>query len=592
MTSRLGKKITFTYLGLFSIVFTIVVWFTYLQFSDQALEHLKQSLRTQALFVSEVVTPSMVQSGNRSEIHRLVREVGERTGARITIINQDGVVLGDSERTYPELLKMDNHRQRLEIASAFKGETGSSIRLSPTLSKEMLYVAIPAMNGNKIVGVLRVALPLSSVQQEIDAIRNLALMGLLIGLTAVILIGVFIGRRFAGRIGEMTHAASRYAKGDFSEKIRIDGKDELSVLADTMNRMAASLRQEIDQLEREKTKVSAIVNHMIEGVIAVDAGLKILMINPSAESIFGVGNEGPLHRNLIEVARNQNIDHLAEKVIADQSTDSAEVEFSNGKILRINAVGVHQSKGEISAILVIHDITELRRLERLRKDFVANVSHELKTPLTSIKGFVETLLGGAYRNPVESERFLKMMEEDANRLARLIADLLELSKIESNLVPIKREPVELGPEIDRILKMFESAFEKKNIKVENLFSQMQQRVAVSADRDQIRQIFLNLIDNAFKFNRENGKILIGFQKTSGNFVEVSIEDTGIGIPAESIPRIFERFYRVDKGRSRELGGTGLGLSIVKHIVEAHGGRVSCESRFGQGSRFSFTLPIA
>lgn len=416
-------------------------------------------------------------------------------------------------------------------------------------------------------------------------------MGLFAGLGAVILFGVLIGRRFAVRIGEMTRAASHYAEGDFSQKIRVEGKDELYVLAETMNQMAASLRREIGELEREKTKVSAIVNQMIEGVLAVDKSLQILMINPSAESIFGAGAGSALHKSLIEVGKNQKIDHLAEKVIKGQSTASEEVELSEGKILRINAVGVQKQRGEISAILVVHDITELRRLERLRKDFVANVSHELKTPLTSIKGFVETLLGGAYRDPVESERFLKMMEEDANRLARLIADLLELSKIESSLAPVEKETVELIPEIERILNMFDGMVKKKNIRVENLIPETE-KLFVSVNRDQLRQIFLNLLDNAIKFNREGGKVSISSREISGSFLEISIEDTGIGIPAGSIPRIFERFYRVDKARSRELGGTGLGLSIVKHIVEAHGGRVSCESRFGQGSRFSFTLPVA
>jgi len=240
---------------------------------------------------------------------------------------------------------------------------------------------------------------------------------------------------------------------------------------------------------------------------------------------------------------------------------------------------------------VLHDITEMRRLENLRKDFVANVSHELKTPLTSIKGFVETLLGGALRDGEHGTAFLKMMEEDAKRLERLIDDLLKLSEIESKEVPLKISPLDLKAEVESVLSTFQHQIEKKRIVVENQISE-DPFPKVKADRDKLRQVLINLIDNGIKFNRDGGRIVLGAEVTEEKEIRISVEDSGIGIPKKDIPRIFERFFRVDKARSRELGGTGLGLAIAKHIIEAHGGTVSCASELGKGSTFSFTLPTA
>ena len=358
------------------------------------------------------------------------------------------------------------------------------------------------------------------------------------------------------------------------------------------NKTVSALQKRLVELEAEKGKLSAILDHMAEGVIAVNSGKQILAINPSAEAFFSLKNKSVSGKALIEVVRNQRIDDMMDQAIHNRTVAASEIELHHPKkmILRAGAVGVSGEGDAIAGILVLYDVTEMRRLENLRRDFVANVSHELKTPLTSIKGFIETLLGGALEDSKQSERFLKMMEEDASRLTRLIDDLLELSKIESKETNLKLESIVLKSEVDKVLAAFQPRLIEKRITVENGVSE-NHMPHVLADRDQLKQVLVNLIDNAVKFNREDGRIVIT-AKPLENQIQVSIEDTGSGIPKESISRIFERFFRVDQARSRKDGGTGLGLAIVKHIIEAHGGTVSCESKLDRGSQFSFTLPIA
>lgn len=352
------------------------------------------------------------------------------------------------------------------------------------------------------------------------------------------------------------------------------------------------LEEKAKAVETERAKLSAVLDHLAEGVIAINGEKRILMLNSSAASILGILKEAVLGRSLIEAVRNSKVEELAERAVRHNKIVSEEIELSHPekRAVKVSAVGVSQYGGDMQALLIFDDRTEFRRLERLRKEFVANVSHELKTPLTSIKGFVETLLGGALRDPAKSEGFLKMMEEDSDRLKRLIDGLLELSKIESGELELHRESVDLKKEIDKVIAVFEPLLKERKITVQNRLSENGSH-RVTADRDKLKQVLVNLLDNAVKFNREGGCVTFTAQSAGGE-TKVFVEDTGIGIPPGAIPRIFERFFRVDKARSRDLGGTGLGLSIVKHIVEAHGGEVSCESEFGKGSKFSFTLPSA
>ncbi|MBI3316738.1 MAG: PAS domain-containing protein [Candidatus Omnitrophica bacterium] len=356
-------------------------------------------------------------------------------------------------------------------------------------------------------------------------------------------------------------------------------------------RFSRSLKELTDQLEhseKERTKFASMLNHMSEGLIAVDTHKNVIAINPSAEKMFHRSTGSSLGKSLLQIVQNSTVEKMADDVMENQSLIKREISRTLPELqfFDVTVIGTQKSQGDVCAILVFQDVTRIRRLESHRREFVANVSHELKTPLTSIQGFIETLLGGTLKDTEKSESFLKIMEEDSKRLSRLVVDLLDLSKIESHELLLKPVPLQLAELVQQVLKLFELQILQKKIRVENKIPS--RLPPLSADPDKIKQLLVNLIDNAVKFNQEGGKIILYAENVAGK-IKVCIQDTGIGIPENDIGRIFERFFCVDKARSREAGGTGLGLSIAKHIIEAHGGALSCQSELGKGSTFTFTL---
>jgi two-component system phosphate regulon sensor histidine kinase PhoR len=361
------------------------------------------------------------------------------------------------------------------------------------------------------------------------------------------------------------------------------------------NKEITRLKAEIDELkdkvvaiEQENASLLAVFGSMVEGVITVDSETRITSINPSVEEIFGISKKDSQGKFFLEAIRNNSIAEIINQVLKNAEFVSRELVlvWPIQMVLQINASPIFEDKKVSGCVAVIHDITQIRKLEQMRSDFVANVSHELKTPLTSIKGFVETLLGGALDDKENSRHFLKIIQEHTDRLDSLINDLLELSHIESKEITLKTEELKLADLVDEVLRGFKGQLKKSGVQVNN---NLITGLTIKADRDKLERVLVNLIDNAIKFNKEKGSIRIFFEALANN-IKITIEDSGIGIPAKDIPRIFERFYRVDKARSRELGGTGLGLSIVKHIVELHGGSVGVESTEGLGSKFWFILP--
>ncbi len=393
--------------------------------------------------------------------------------------------------------------------------------------------------------------------------------------------------RLRRKIKAVSQAASRLAKGEMPEAPFLR-HEELDSLATTVMRLGQSLQGKISKIEKEKEKLASTLNQMQEGVIAVSRDYEILISNPSVKKILGFQDpaEG---RSLLEWTRNPEIDEMMRQAIETRqnATRDIDVGYPEKKSLRISAAATGSRSG-ICGILVIYDITEIRSLENTRRDFVANVSHELKTPLTSIKGFIETLRAGALSNPEKSENFLQIMAEDADRLSRLIDDLLLISAMESKSKPLNISSVNITKEIEKIAAALEPNLHKKNIKIH---IRIPSPLTIAADQDKIHQVFLNLLDNAVKFNKQDGEIIVTGSAQNGR-VEIRVQDTGAGIPKEALPRVFERFFRADKARSREEGGTGLGLSIVKHIVEAHQGTITCESTLGKGSVFVLSLPAA
>lgn len=586
-----GLRLALSYGAIFAFVLSMTGFFLIRNLEQQTLDRLKVSLLQEAQLVSTHFSNIELDLANRPQIQRFVKDLGRESHARITVIDLEGNVLGDSLRTGEELFAMDNHEARPEVMKALKGEAAWSIRRSQTLKMRLLYGAVPLTVGNETRGVLRLALTLEHVEQVLAAVKKPILLGTLLGIAASVLFSVLLGQSIGRRISEITEAACRYARGDLTRKIFVKGDDDIRLLAHAMNQMAISLKKRIGETETEKKKLTVILENMAEGVIAVNLDRDIMLANPSAEDMFQVPHGSATGKSLLTVTKKPQLDEMMAEAIGEQKCFQQEVDISRpeSKLLRGYFVGIASDPGAICGIVVLTDITQIRRLENLRREFVANVSHELRTPLTSIRGFIETLLQGALEDTVAGHRFLKMMEEDARRLERLIADLMELSKLEAKQTPLQKQPLSLAEEVDHVAAGLQRQLAEKMITFTSGVRE-DSVPKVFADRDRVRQVLVNLLDNAIKFNRSGGTIHIESIKER-DVVKIVVKDTGLGIPDEAISRLFERFYRVDKARSRDLGGTGLGLSIVKHIVEIHGGIVGCESIVGKGSAFFFTLPV-
>ena len=403
-------------------------------------------------------------------------------------------------------------------------------------------------------------------------------------------VGFIVARKMNRSITQITQAARDMARGDFSEPIRTDSKDEIGDLVRSFNAMSIELQNKIETLTKEIDERQAILSGMIEGVIAIDRDQRIILFNSASEGMFDVSSYRALGRFHWEVIRHSRLNSLFQEVLETGSPKMEEVilHYGGEKTLQVQAAAISSEEDTPWAVVaVFHDITEIRELEKARKEFVTNVSHELRTPLTSIKGSVETLRNGAISDPKKSLRFLEIIEKHTERLNRLITDLLDLSQIERGKTEMNLEPVNLADVVSRTIFNFKERAEQKDQKIK--LGIPPDLPAVIADEEKIEVVIINLLDNAVKYTPDHGEITVSaFEKDDG--VQVEVADTGTGIPANDLSRIFERFYRVDKARSRELGGTGLGLSIVKHIIEIHDGTVSAESEIGKGSRFIFNLP--
>lgn len=401
--------------------------------------------------------------------------------------------------------------------------------------------------------------------------------------------------RLAGRImrqlGEVTAAARRIARGDWETEIRPTGQDEIGELASAINGISRTIKENVRELAESKGRLEAVLANMESGVLLFDSEGRISLINPAAEGFLGVRAEEVMGMPHVEVVKNYSLSSLIDEVLLSWKPARKEISliYPQERIMETHAAPIFGVRGEPHGVVVVlYDISEIKHLERVRAEFVANVSHELKTPVTAVKGFAETLLAGALYNYRAAEEFVNIINEEAERLSRLIHDLLELSKIESKGFRLRIELLELDAEIKRIVDKLKPQFLKKGLTLTTDLPS--EPVIVKADRDQIEQVLLNLLDNSLKYTPGGGHVEVSLRKDRDDVI-VAVKDTGIGIPKEDRPRIFERFYRVDKARSRKLGGTGLGLSIVKHIIEAHRGRVWVESEPGEGSQFYFSLPI-
>jgi len=575
-----------------AVLFAILIGYFFLasNLNRYAQDNLVNNLRQQLILGRDFLEDSLSEKNLYLNSDSIADKLGKELGVRVTIITRDGVVVGDSELDAAGLEKVENHLDRPEIQEAVSKGLGFSKRYSYTIKRYLLYIAVPfGKYGQQ--GFLRYAVPISYIEMIQGGLRQLTLGALslvfLFSLLFAFVISFFVSRPLI----QMARIAQAIAKGDFSKKTQLYSNDEIGDLASALDEMSDEIEVRIEQVRQEKAKFDAILSSMFEGIMVVDVKGLVVLVNPSLRKLFFI-DYSPEGKTPIELMRNSQIQDLVDKILTQKTNFASEeivITHPEEKVFKVNTVAIMRNNILEGAVLVFHDITELRRLERVRQDFVANVSHELRTPISNIKGYSETLLGGAIEDKDNMQDFLKIIYQESNRLATLIDDLLELSRIESGKMKMDLIPLDIRPILKRIIGVLEKPIRDKRLSIEvNIPDSLPQ---VLADEKRLNQVFLNLLDNAVKYNNEGGSIRVAAFE-SERFVQVDVSDTGIGIPEKAIARIFERFYRVDKARSRELGGTGLGLSIVKHIITAHGGQVWVKSELGCGSTFSFTLPVA
>jgi two-component system phosphate regulon sensor histidine kinase PhoR len=546
-----------------------------------------ESLGLQAIFIEEKVR-DVFDVSKTEELNRLAENLGGRTPARVTLIFPDGTVAGDSEMAHKE---MGNHRDRPEIQSALAGHTGESIRFSNTLRKNMMYVAVPVQKNGQVIGVVRVAMPLTAMEQLLGQVQHRIVLGGLVVLLLASVLSLLVSRRISRPLERIKRGAERFAQGDFSYRLHSIGSTEIGLLAETMNEMAGQLEERLQTLTKERNQREAVLSSMVEGVLAVDTSGHIISLNKAAARFFNVFQpETATGRSIEEVFRNVKLQQFVGEVLKGQETRECELTVENNQTYYLQARGTNLlglQERRIGAVVVFNDVSRLRRLENLRRDFVANVSHELKTPITAIKGFVETLLDGALNNPVEAERFLKIVAKHADRLNAIIEDLLMLSRLEQD----GKEGMEMQKA--GLCGILNSAVEvcaqRAAGKAITIHIECSDELTATINPPLIEQAMINLIGNAIKYSADGKDITVSVRAEEDG-VLLSVRDHGYGIEEKHLERLFERFYRVDKGRSRQEGGTGLGLSIVKHIAQAHGGTISVQSRYGEGSVFSIFLP--
>ncbi len=583
---RLFWRLYPSYLLITLVSLMMVSAVTTLSIRDRFLDQIADDLEARARLLE------VLFERNHSPLHygvtdELCRAAGEHSETRITVIAPSGEVLCESHEASAE---MESHGNRPEFLKAMAGQVGRSVRYSSTLNQEMMYVAVLMRNPARPLAVIRTALPVGPIDVMLRAIQ---IRKLLFALFIAILaagVSLYISRRISRPIEEMRRGAEEYAAGNLSYRLPTPVSQEMFELAHAMNRMAVDLCQRMQTVTRQRNEQEAVLTSMKEGLVAVDLDERVINVNPAASRMFLARPSDLLGRTIQEMIRNPDFHRFVRQALSEESSLTREIIFYHAgeTIMDTHSSVLRDENGErIGIVIVFHDITQLRRLENIRREFAANVSHEIKTPLTAIKGFVETLRDGAVDNPDEAARFLEIIDRHATRLNTIIDDLMRLSQIEQQEqagLRLSREPVR--PVLENILGLCEGQAAEKNIDLELTCGE---DLTGCIDGAFLEQAVANLVDNAIKYSPPDRVVRLSATR-AGDRAVIRIQDEGIGIAAEHLPRLFERFYRVEKSRSRKQGGTGLGLAIVKHIVQAHGGHITVESTPGQGSCFDIHLP--
>ena len=578
-------KLYYPYLILILIALLIFGTYSAKVYEDFYISKTAESLKYRAFLINEELSAYNLDSISSKHV---LEKYDKLTDTRVTLIDISGKVIADS-RENPAT--MESHADRPEFIDALKGNTGFATRYSHTLQTDLMYIAVPYYINNKIIAVLRTSVVIEKVYLPFSGLYPTIIYG---GIAVLIIIAVFgfaISRIKAKPILEMQYAAERFASGDFKEKIYPPKNPELRILAGSLNQMARQLDEKLNIIDEQKKLQQAVLESMKEGVLAVDYDEKILLINKTAGTILNIDEAKSIGRILQEAIRIPDIQKFVKMLMQGEGAEETEIIIKGVTDRTLQLKGAYLTDNEnknIGVVILINDITGLKYLDTLKRDFVANVSHELKTPITAIKGFVETLRDGAINHPQNAKRFLDIVYKHSERLNAIVEDLLSLSRLEQKSTDFEFEKFNIKMLLKNVIENHEFMAKEKSINIgldcpENLFAKVNGSLIVQAVE--------NLIDNAIKYSNSNTNINLN-ASSDGEKLYISVKDEGYGFSKEHMPRLFERFYRIDKSRSRDEGGTGLGLAIVKHIVQVHKGSVEVQSEPGKGSMFTIILPVS
>jgi two-component system phosphate regulon sensor histidine kinase PhoR len=578
------SRIAGTYLILIALAMAGVTWYVIGFVRESYVTQLQARMTADARLLAETARPSLVTGGSE-RADALADQYAAILGDRVTFIDSKGTVIGDSEASVDTML---NHLQRPEIVDARAHGLGVALRYGDTLQYDSLYVAVPLYTGATEQGYVRLAVPLRAIDATVGTLRRRILGATGLILAVVVAIGIALAEKTARPLRELTAVARRVAGGDMSARLVARSQDEVGLLTNAFFSMTDRLRANIDDLSRERTEASAILEHMADGIVITDDAGRIQLINRAAQRILGATGAEAVGRSLPQIARDEEIILAMRACLRERQEQNELVELSRNNLpLQVIATPLSAATGDIRCLLVFQDLGQVRRLETYRRDFVSNLSHELRTPIASLRALVDTLRGGALEDPPAAKHFLERMDTEIDDLTQMVEELLELSRIESGQAPIRLAPVALQAVVERAVDRLRPQAERAEIVLETTLPADLPLILV--DSEQLHLVITNLVQNAIKFTPPGGRVVVSAESAPEQ-VTVRVKDTGIGIPASALPRIFERFYKGDPARASR--GTGLGLAIAKHIVQAHGGQISAASVEGQGSTFSFTLLTA
>lgn len=582
-------QLSLPYIAVIILSLLSITWYSFSSLKEFYLDDTSHNLKGRANLLETIFIDYF--TGDDSlyvSADSLCEVLGEKSDTRITLMKPDGIVIGDTEED-PKF--MENHANREEMALALNGRIGKSVRYSNTVNLTMMYLAIPVYKDNQLVGVIRTSVSVSSIEGTLNGIIAKMSIALLVIILLASLVSSFISKRISLPLEQLKLGAEHFARGEFKYRLTIPDSDEIARLAEAMNMMASQLDERVKTITNQRNEQVAILSSMVEGVIAVDVNEQVMNMNQAALKMLGADFDEVKNSPIQEVVRNYELEVIIKKALASSEPVEEEIvlNLDGERFFQVNGTALmSDDKKQIGALIVLNDLTRVKKLENVRTDFVANVSHELKTPITSIKGFVETLLEGAMKDPEDTERFLNIINKQADRLNAIINDLLSLSRLEQGLnkEDISFEESNVCEIIDSVVQVcrHKADAKKQHISVEC------EELKVKLNAPLFEQAMINLLDNAVKYSPNDKDVIIRAYKEDNELV-VKVIDYGQGIAKAHIDRVFERFYRVDKARSREVGGTGLGLAIVKHITMTHKGSVDVESELGKGSTFTVRIPL-